>query len=78
MAQCHALLRAATESGIAVGKVLERANSLLLEMNNEGLFVTVIYGILHKSSGEFQYARAGHEPLLILDSQGQISSPGGT
>lgn len=75
MAQCHALLRAFTESAIPVGKALERVNTLLMEMNAEVLFVTVIYGILNKTSGEFHYARAGHELPLILDSQGEISIP---
>jgi serine phosphatase RsbU (regulator of sigma subunit) len=75
MAQSHALLRASAESNVGVVKVLERVNSLLLEMNAESLFVTVIYGILEKSSGEFHYARAGHERPLILDQEGNIFIP---
>jgi sigma-B regulation protein RsbU (phosphoserine phosphatase) len=46
-----------------------------MEMNARGLFVTVIYGILNRSSGEFHYARAGHELPLILDEEGQVSFP---
>ena len=34
MAQCHALLRASTESSTPAAKVLERVNHLLLEMNS--------------------------------------------
>ena len=75
MAQSHALLRASAESNAKVGKVLERVNDLLLEMNAQNLFVTVIYGILDKSSGEFHYARAGHERPLILDEEGNIFVP---
>jgi serine phosphatase RsbU (regulator of sigma subunit) len=75
MAQSHALLRASTESGANVVDVLRRVNNLLFEMNARDLFVTVIYGILNKITGEFHYARAGHELPLLLDSQGQISMP---
>ncbi len=75
MAQCHALLRASVESSISILNALERVNSLLLEMNDRGLFVTVIYGVLSKSNGEFHYARAGHELPLLLDKHGTVSFP---
>jgi len=75
MAQSHALLRASIQSGVSTTVALERVNNLLLEMNAQGLFVTVIYGILDKSNGEFRYTRAGHELPLILDAQGTISFP---
>ena len=75
MAQSHALLRASTESGANIVDVMNRVNDLLLEMNARDLFVTVIYGILKRSSAEFHYVRAGHELPLILDMHGQISTP---
>lgn len=76
MAQSHALLRASIESGVSTTIALERVNSLLMEMNEQSLFVTVIYGILNKSNGELRYARAGHELPLILDpATGEVSSP---
>ncbi len=75
MAQSHALLRASTESGANVVELMHRVNDLLLEMNARDLFVTVIYGILEKSTGEFHYVRAGHELPLIVDAQGTISTP---
>lgn len=75
MAQSHALLRASIENGVSPRVVLERVNNLLLEMNAEGLYVTVIYGILDKPSGEFRYTRAGHELPLVLDSNNNVSFP---
>lgn len=75
MAQCHALLRASIESELRIAHALQRVNSLLVEMNDRGLFVTVIYGVLNKFSGEFHYARAGHELPLLLDKAGTISIP---
>jgi serine phosphatase RsbU (regulator of sigma subunit) len=75
MAQSHALLRASTESAMNIVEALGRVNVLLLEMNARNLFVTVIYGILHRSSGEFHYVRAGHELPLIVDTHGEITRP---
>lgn len=75
MAQCHALLRSSIGKDISVKSALERVNSLLCEMNASGLFVTVIYGILNKPTGEFRYTRAGHELPLILDAGGEASFP---
>ncbi len=47
---------------------LQRVNSHLLDMNDQSLFVTVVYGVLDGRTGAFTYARAGHEaPLLGRD-----------
>jgi serine phosphatase RsbU (regulator of sigma subunit) len=75
MAQSHALLRASIQSGVSTTIALERVNDLLMEMNAQGLFVTVIYGILNSASGEFRYARAGHELPLVLDPGGDVYFP---
>ncbi len=57
-------------------RVLERVNSLLLDMNDEGMFVTVLYGILDARAGTFAYARAGHElPLLVTGATGAGAGP---
>ena len=75
MAQSHALLRASIQSGVSTTIALERVNNLLLEMNAQGLFATVIYGILNQTSGEFRYTRAGHELPLILDLDRNVYFP---
>jgi len=75
MAQCHALLRASIQNGQGTVEATERVNKLLLEMNAQGLFVTLIYGILKLSSGEFRYTRAGHELPMILDAKGELTLP---
>ena len=75
MAQCHALLRASIQSGQNTANVIERVNDLLLEMNAQDLFVTLIYGVLKLSSGEFRYTRAGHELPVIVDAKGEVTLP---
>lgn len=73
MAQTHALLRASATVQLSTSQVLERVNDYLMEMNDKGLFVTVVYGVLEKASGEFVYTRAGHELPLIVDAKRQAS-----
>jgi len=70
MAQVHAFLRAEAEREMEPVTVLRNVNRHLMQMSQHGLFVTVLYGILNNQSGEFIYARAGHElPLLCSVEQ---------
>ena len=72
MALTRSLVRAEASRGVFPAKVLRRVNQHLLDMNEAGMFVTVLYGILHSKSGEFLYARAGHELPILLDGAGQV------
>jgi serine phosphatase RsbU (regulator of sigma subunit) len=76
MALTRSLLRAKATRAVAPRKVLLRVNRLLLEMNEAGMFATVLYGVLDCSRYEFAYARAGHEPpLLFLPDGERLISP---
>ena len=55
------------------GKALSVINNFLESNNDEGLFVTVFYGILDIQTGKFRYANGGHNPPIILDSKGARS-----
>ncbi len=52
------------------GRALSLINNFLERNNNEGLFVTVFYGILDLQTGKFKYANGGHNPPIAADSQG--------
>jgi sigma-B regulation protein RsbU (phosphoserine phosphatase) len=75
MAQTHALIRAEARQNRSPRETLERVNQYLLEMNASGLFVTVLYGILHRVTHEFQYARAGHELPIVRLADGTLVTP---
>ena len=76
MSLVYSLMRAEAAGGSAPAKVLQKVNRYLLEINVEEMYVTLLYGILDFSSGEFSYARAGHPPPYILDEHGeQIQQP---
>ncbi len=66
MAMTRSLLRGAATRTAAPSEVLLNVNRQLLEMNGEGMFVTVLYGVLNCMAATFDYARAGQDlPLLV-------------
>ncbi len=65
------LLRAESRKLSSPSEVLGRVNRHLLEMNETGMFVTVLYGILDCTAHELRYARAGHEIPMLLDKHGE-------
>jgi sigma-B regulation protein RsbU (phosphoserine phosphatase) len=75
MALTHSLLRAEGRRGGAPAEVLASVNRQLCEMNDQGMFVTVLYGILDVRTGHFTYARAGHELPLLINHHGQTERP---
>lgn len=80
MARVQALLRAEAIKSISPDEVLRKVNELLLNHNQQGYFVTMIYGILQPGSGIFEYARAGHELPILCSGTGDAGllplSPG--
>ncbi len=70
MALTRSLIRAEASRGVPPTEALRRVNYHLLDMNETGMFVTVLYGILDTANGEFLYARAGHELPLVYDRTG--------
>jgi serine phosphatase RsbU (regulator of sigma subunit) len=70
MALTRSLVRAKAAPTLLADQVLQRVNHLLLEMNSEGMFASVIYGILNTQQKKFTYARAGHESPLLISATG--------
>ncbi|MCS6807800.1 MAG: SpoIIE family protein phosphatase [Bacteroidota bacterium] len=60
-------------SGGSPSEVLHRVNALLYGVMERGKFVSMIYGIYDMVSGEFSFANAGHSPLLIVRTNGEVS-----
>ncbi len=71
MALTRSLVRAEALRGVFPSEVLRRVNRHLLDMNDAGMFVTVLYGILHARTGQFLYARAGHELPVVISPSGE-------
>jgi len=75
MGLTYSLLRAEASRGSPPAKVLRNVNRLLLDMSDSGMFVTMLYGILDGNSRRFTYARAGHEPPLLIAPTGEVTCP---
>jgi sigma-B regulation protein RsbU (phosphoserine phosphatase) len=71
MALTYSLLHAEAVRWPSPAQVLQATNRLLLGMNQAGMFVTVLYGVLDRRQRRFTYARAGHELPLHFDQAGQ-------
>lgn len=72
MAMTVTLLRAETRRAASPTprEALLNINRQLLEMNEMGIFVTMLYGELNYKTREFSYVRAGHEPPILCNSLG--------
>ena len=44
----------------------------LIDMNDKGMFVTVLFGVLNIFTHQFHYLRAGHEVPILIDEKGLV------
>ena len=72
MARTHALIMAEADRGLNPAEVMTTTNRHLTRLQKSTQFVTVLYGILDIDSGVFIFARAGHEPPLLLNPDGSV------
>ena len=72
MARAHALIAAEADTIEDPGDVMRKVNGHITHLEKATQFVTVLYGVLNIDSGEFHYARAGHEPPLLLTPDGNV------
>ncbi len=80
MAVSRTLLRATALQGIEPGECLRYTNQTLRGQGDEGVFVTVFYGILDVRTGQLEYAIGGHNPPYLVSPRGPlraIDEPGG-
>ncbi len=68
MAQAISLLRIVAQKNIDPGFVLTELNKMLFKIL-KGRFVTGQYLVIHTKEGFFQGACAGHNPMLVFQSQ---------
>ena len=72
MATTRTILRSDAPRLVDPGKVLERANDLLVPDIPAQMFVTCLYGVLEPSTGRFVYANAGHNVPYVATHDGVI------
>lgn len=52
-------------------ELLNQLNRLFNENSTRGTFISMIYGILEADKRQFTFARAGHNPMLVIRSSGE-------
>jgi len=69
MALTRTLVRATALQETRPAAVLARVNDLLVPDMRRGMFVTALYAVLSRDTGELAYANAGHNLPLLLRSR---------
>jgi sigma-B regulation protein RsbU (phosphoserine phosphatase) len=73
MTLARSLLRAEARRARSPREVLANVNRLLVELGEQGMFVTVFYGIIERATYQLCYARAGHDcPFLLRDGKAEL------
>ncbi len=75
MAMTRSLVRSEARRADTPRLALEWVDRNLLEMNEADMFATVLYGVLHRSTGLFEYARAGHVLPIVCQKDGTLITP---
>ena len=80
MSNLQAAVRAFAQDGAAPGAVCSSVNRLLCRNMASGRFVTFCYAYIDPSRRKLTYANAGHNPQLVIRSNGSVDMlvPGGT
>jgi len=74
MARVHALIASGASRVAQPKDLLMDVNRHLSHFKASLQFVTVLYGVLDCQTMSFSYARAGHEPPLLLSPDGKVKS----
>jgi serine phosphatase RsbU (regulator of sigma subunit)/anti-sigma regulatory factor (Ser/Thr protein kinase) len=72
MARTHSILRAEAPRLVDPGRVLARANDLLVPEMPARMFVTCLYGVLEPATGRFVFANAGHNLPYVRTGDGVV------
>jgi serine phosphatase RsbU (regulator of sigma subunit)/anti-sigma regulatory factor (Ser/Thr protein kinase) len=72
MARTHSILRAEAPRLVEPGRVLARANELLVPEMPAKMFVTCLYGVLETATGRFRFANAGHNLPCVRTPSGVV------
>lgn len=74
MANAQAVLRSQLigNDDIDLRKLARYLNQVICEFTEPEQFITVLFGIFDARTGEFEYINAGHEPPIVVRTDGDI------
>jgi sigma-B regulation protein RsbU (phosphoserine phosphatase) len=68
MALSRTIIRANVANQKKISNVLASANEMIESDATQGMFVTLLYGVIDEGGSAFRYSNAGHLPPLIIRS----------
>ena len=68
------LLKATAQFIAEPTRCMGQLNDLLAAENEQMMFVTMFYGVLHLETGHVRYVNAGHNPPYLLRGDGSVSA----
>ncbi|MBR5230336.1 MAG: SpoIIE family protein phosphatase [Firmicutes bacterium] len=72
MMTAKTIIKELAERGLEVNEIFTTANEKLCENNESGMFVTAWMGIMDLTTGNLQYANAGHNPPVLKRADGSF------
>jgi sigma-B regulation protein RsbU (phosphoserine phosphatase) len=72
MAVTRTLIRATAEDEMDPALMMQKINNRLSENNPNMMFVTLLVGVLDMTTGELQWANAGHLPPAVVGADGVV------
>jgi sigma-B regulation protein RsbU (phosphoserine phosphatase) len=72
MANVQASLRAFAPMGLSLSEATGRINDLTCQNTGQDKFITFFWGSLNRSTREFRYVNAGHNPPFLMKADGSI------
>jgi len=68
MAQATRLFRTLASQRLMPADIANRMNAELSENNEQGMFVTMFFGLVNLKSGKMEFCNAGHNPPLLIET----------
>jgi len=72
MAMTRSLMRAEARRNSSPLDALKGVNRHMMDMNDAGMFVTMLYGVLNRRTRIFEYVRAGHDLPILCRLNGEM------
>jgi serine phosphatase RsbU (regulator of sigma subunit) len=73
MAMSKILIRATAGTTVNPADCIYKVNNVLVNENVTTMFITLCYGVLNVETGELEIVNAGHNPPIIMKSNGSIN-----
>lgn len=72
MANLQAALQGQVIHPGTVAQTMGRVNDLMVRSADTAMYATFFYGVLDRTTGEFTYSNAGHEPPILIRADGDL------